>query len=62
MDALGIGHTVGVMIDCENQLRLYVDDVDQGIAASNITGPCRVFVDLYGQCDQVWFLCLEIDI
>lgn len=65
LDALGIGHTIGVMIDCENQLRLYVDDVDQGIAASDVTVPCRVVVDLYGQCEQVimiYFLSLDITI
>ncbi|RZF44339.1 hypothetical protein LSTR_LSTR006889 [Laodelphax striatellus] len=53
LDTVGAGHLIGIMIDVDCQLRLFVDNVDQGVAATGITLPCRVVIDLYGQCEQV---------
>lgn len=54
LDSLSSGKTVGIMVDDENQLRLFINGVDQGVAAVNIPPTtCLPLVDLYGMCDQV---------
>lgn len=53
LDSLQIGHIVGIMIDTENRLHLFVNNVDQGIAARNIPVTCYALVDVYGQCEQI---------
>lgn len=53
LDTLQCGHIVGIMIDDENCLHLYVNGLDQGIAARDVPFPCYGLVDLYGQCEQV---------
>uniref|UniRef100_A0ABL0EJW3 NHR domain-containing protein n=1 Tax=Rhodnius prolixus TaxID=13249 RepID=A0ABL0EJW3_RHOPR len=54
LDLLPVGHTVGIIIDEESNLRILVNGVDRGIAASNLPSVvCLPFVDLYGMCDQV---------
>lgn len=53
MDTLTIGQKVGVMVDSNGQLKLFVDDIEQGVAASNIPLTCFVILDVYGQCEQV---------
>ncbi|CAH0389497.1 unnamed protein product [Bemisia tabaci] len=53
LDKLSVKQTVGVMVDAESQLRLFVNGVDQGVAATNIPYKCHVVIDLYGQCDQI---------
>ena len=54
IDSLEAGHTVGVLIDTDMSLHLYVDGADVGIVARDI-GTVRYHgvVDLYGQCEQV---------
>jgi neuralized-like protein 4 len=61
------GHTVGVMIDFEEQLHIYVDGEDHGIVGPIVTDrkegvPIKPrtqnicyygLIDLYGQCEQV---------
>jgi len=41
------------MIDGENNLKLYINRIDYGIAAINMPPDCYGVVDLYGQCEQV---------
>lgn len=53
MDNIGVGHLIGIMVDHAGHLHLYINGVDQGIAASNINPLCRVVLDLYGKCEQV---------
>lgn len=53
LDTLQCGHVVGVMVDDDNCLHLYVNGLDQGIAARDVPYPCYGLVDLYGQCEQV---------
>ncbi|CAH1773995.1 unnamed protein product [Owenia fusiformis] len=50
---LSVGHKVGVQIEPDNTLHLYVNGVDQGIAAIDIPHKCYAIVDLYGKCKQV---------
>ena len=53
LDSLSAGHLVGVLVDAESRLHLFVNGVDQGVAAGPIASPCYALVDLYGQCVQV---------
>ncbi|CAB0011105.1 unnamed protein product [Nesidiocoris tenuis] len=53
LDTLGLGSTVGVMVDSDNQLRITINGRDQGVAATNISANVNLpLVDLYGACDQ----------
>ena len=36
LDELGVGHSVGVMVDAQARLHLLVNGVDQGVAAEHI--------------------------
>ncbi|XP_074654148.1 neuralized-like protein 4 [Tubulanus polymorphus] len=53
LDSVGVGSVVGILIDDDSCLHLYVNDVDQGIAAKDLPNVCYAIVDLYGQCEQV---------
>ena len=53
LDTLTVGQKVGIGVDSNNQLKLFVDDVEQGVAATNIPSTCFVVLDVYGQCEQV---------
>ncbi|XP_041377381.1 neuralized-like protein 4 [Gigantopelta aegis] len=53
LDNLQVGHFVGVVVDDDNCLHLYVNGVDQGVAARDIPNSCYALVDVYGQCEQV---------
>lgn len=41
------------MVDSDDQLILFIDEQEQGVAAQNIPPVCYVILDLYGQCEQV---------
>lgn len=41
------------MVDSYNQLKLFIDEQDQGVAAADIPPVCYAVLDLYGQCKQV---------
>jgi len=47
------GDIIGIMIDGENRLKLFVNRIDFGVAAINMPADCYGVVDLYGQCEQV---------
>ena len=58
LDSLSEGfgsHVIGLLVDQEHRLHLFVNGVDQGVAAKEI--PLKVFAifDLYGQCQEVSF-------
>ena len=48
-----MGSSVGVLVDDDNSLHFYVNDVDQGVAVTDIPATCYGLVDVYGQCEQV---------
>ncbi len=53
LDRLREGQTVGVAIDVSNRMRVIVNGVDQGVAASDLSQPAyHAVVDLYGQCEE----------
>ena len=53
LDTLAADTSIGVLVDDDNALHLYVNDVDQGVAAPHIPPKCHVIVDVYGVCEQV---------
>ncbi|XP_024082725.1 neuralized-like protein 4 isoform X2 [Cimex lectularius] len=62
LDMLALGQTVGILVDGNNQLHLYVNGQDQGVAASDIPQSATIpLVDLYGMCDQVCILSEGLD-
>lgn len=60
LDKLQVGHTVGILVDEDSSLHLYVNGIDQGLAARDVPWPCHGLVDLYGQCEQVKSIFLWI--
>lgn len=53
LEQLTVSQKVGIMVDSDDQLILFVDEQEQGVAAQNIPPVCYVILDLYGQCEQV---------
>ena len=53
INSLPAGHTPGLLVDSDNCLHLFVNGVDQGVAASNIPDNVWVAADLYGKCDEI---------
>ena len=53
LDRLSVGQTVGVLVDSDSSLHLYVDNVDQGVAVKDLPRILFATVDLYGQCERV---------
>lgn len=53
LDSLQSSHLVGVLVDSESRLHLFVNGVDQGVAVCDIPAVCYAVVDLYGQCEEV---------
>ncbi|XP_013911588.1 PREDICTED: neuralized-like protein 4 [Thamnophis sirtalis] len=52
LDTFPEGTVLGVLVDASGCLHLYINGVDQGVAAQDIPSPCYVLLDLYGQCEQ----------
>lgn len=61
LDHLGMGQTVGILIDNQNQLHLYANGIDQGVAARDLPSMCYGLVDLYGQCAETSIVNRNID-
>jgi hypothetical protein len=53
LDSLQSCHLVGILVDSESRLHLYVNGMDQGVAACDIPAVCYAVVDIYGQCEEV---------
>lgn len=53
LDSLQSCHLVGILVDSESRLHLYVNGVDQGVAACDLPAVCYAVVDIYGQCEEV---------
>ena len=60
LDKLQVDQTVGILVDDDHCLHLYVNGIDQGVAARDVPMPCYGFVDVYGQCEKV--KNIEVDI
>lgn len=44
---------MGVLVDDDNSLHMYVNGIDQGVAIRDVPMPCYGLVDVYGQCERV---------
>ncbi|XP_043671711.1 neuralized-like protein 4 [Vespula pensylvanica] len=53
LENLQCNATVGLLIDEDCRLHLYINGVDQGVAATDVSPYVYAVVDLYGQCEQV---------
>ncbi|KAL4631473.1 neuralized-like protein 4 isoform X1 [Arapaima gigas] len=53
LDTCPEGTILGLLVDANGCLHLYVNGMDQGVAAQDVPSPCYPLVDLYGQCEQV---------
>jgi len=53
LDSLQSSHLVGILVDSESRLHLFINGVDQGVAVCDIPAVCYAVVDLYGQCEEV---------
>ena len=48
-----MGSTVGLLVDDESRLHLYIDGIDQGVATTDLPAYVYAVIDLYGQCEQI---------
>ena len=47
-----VGSHVGLVVDTDRSLHLYVDGKDQGVVAPDIPDPCYFMFDLYSRCTK----------
>ncbi|PIK39407.1 putative neuralized-like protein 4 [Apostichopus japonicus] len=60
LDNVKEGRTVGVMIDENHNLHLFLDKQDMGVVVYDVPSHCYGVVDLYGQCQQVSIMSEEM--
>ena len=55
LESLGVGQSVGCMVNKEGELRYFLDGVDQGVAWSGVTTdkPLWGFADIYGLARKI---------
>ncbi|XP_039266317.2 neuralized-like protein 4 [Styela clava] len=53
LDTITVCQTIGICVDEEKNLRLFVDGEDQGIAATDVPESIHAIVELYGSCDKI---------
>ena len=49
-----VGSRLGLVVDTDRSLHLYVDGNDQGVVASHIPDPCYFMFDLFNYCTKVF--------
>ncbi|XP_067828155.1 neuralized-like protein 4 isoform X3 [Heptranchias perlo] len=60
LDTCPEGTVLGLLVDNAHALHLFVNGMDQGVAAQDIPNPCFVVIDLYGQCEQVTIVTNDV--
>ncbi|XP_066578654.1 neuralized-like protein 4 isoform X2 [Amia ocellicauda] len=60
LDTCPEGTVLGLLVDANSCLHLYVNGMDQGVAAQDIPSPCFPILDLYGQCEQVTIVTNDV--
>jgi len=54
LSSLTTGQTIAVALGTDATMRLYINDVDCGVVAHDVSlSHCHVVVDLYGRCDRL---------
>lgn len=61
LENLQCGSTVGLLIDEDSRLHLYINGADQGIAATDLPLYVYAIIDLYGQCEQISIIGFTIE-
>ncbi|MCI4384593.1 hypothetical protein PGIGA_G00040430 [Pangasianodon gigas] len=61
LDTCPEGTVLGLLVDANGCLHLYVNGMDQGVAAQDIPSPCYPLIDLYGQCEQVTIVTSHVE-
>ncbi|XP_070207113.1 neuralized-like protein 4 isoform X3 [Littorina saxatilis] len=59
LSTVGCGRRLGVLVDSDSCLHVYIDGNDQGIAAKDVPQPCFALFDVYGQCTQITVVGVE---
>ncbi|XP_051523046.1 neuralized-like protein 4 isoform X2 [Myxocyprinus asiaticus] len=62
LDTCPEGTILGLLVDSSGCLHLYVNGMDQGVAAQDIPSPCYALIDLYGQCEQVTIVANHVPV
>ncbi|KYN19197.1 Neuralized-like protein 4 [Trachymyrmex cornetzi] len=53
LENLQCNSSVGLLIDEDNRLHLFINNIDQGVAATDLPPHVFAVIDLYGQCEQI---------
>lgn len=53
LDNIKEGRSIGVLVDADNNLHLFLDKQDMGVVVQDVPSHCYAVVDLYGQCQQI---------
>lgn len=53
LEKLYVGSIIGLLIDDESKLHLYINGIDQGVAVTDVPSFAYAVIDLYGQCEEV---------
>ncbi|KAM9462513.1 neuralized-like protein 4 isoform 2-T2 [Clarias gariepinus] len=61
LDTCPEGTVLGLLVDANSCLHLYVNGMDQGVAVQDIPNPCYPLIDLYGQCEQVTIVTSHVE-
>uniref|UniRef100_A0A8C1ANY4 Neuralized-like protein 4 n=1 Tax=Cyprinus carpio carpio TaxID=630221 RepID=A0A8C1ANY4_CYPCA len=62
LDTCPEGTILGLLVDSSGCLHLFVNGMDQGVAAQDIPSPCYPLIDLYGQCEQVTIVTNHVSV
>uniref|UniRef100_A0A9J8DIY4 Neuralized-like protein 4 n=1 Tax=Cyprinus carpio carpio TaxID=630221 RepID=A0A9J8DIY4_CYPCA len=62
LDTCPEGTVLGLLVDSSGCLHLFVNGMDQGVAAQDIPSPCYPLIDLYGQCEQVTIVTNHVSV
>uniref|UniRef100_A0A672NG69 Neuralized-like protein 4 n=1 Tax=Sinocyclocheilus grahami TaxID=75366 RepID=A0A672NG69_SINGR len=62
LDTCPEGTILGLLVDSSGCLHLFVNGMDQCVAAQDIPSPCYPLIDLYGQCEQVTIVTNHVSV
>ncbi|KYN07792.1 Neuralized-like protein 4 [Cyphomyrmex costatus] len=61
LENLQCNSIVGLLIDEDNRLHLFINNVDQGVATTDLPPHVFAVIDLYGQCEQISIMGINED-
>jgi hypothetical protein len=57
LTSVKVGSRVGLGLDSQRSLHVYLDGKDKGVMATDVPEPCYPFFELYGVLQKVGLLC-----